>query len=514
VGIAYRVQLSANGGVPFPSQGQGTYYDWFLIRGPLPRGFSLNPLTGQISGTDTTPGAASYTFTVEVEDSYYETASASFTIDVVVLPAVATQGLPPAPAGTTYSVQLQANNGVPPYSWSLAPGSTLPAWLQLSSSGQLSGKPGDSDVGTTSFAVKVTDSLGGTAAQTLSVKVTAAGLQVTTPTSLPAATVGQHYDEPLSATGGYPPYDWYVVSSLLPNWLQLTYSNGYALTGTPPQSDAGQSYTFELEVQDSTGAPSAITKTFALSVTAPGLSITTASLPKATESQFYSYDLAATGGNGSYTWSVQGGQSLPGWLSLSPGGVLSGTPPASVAGTTATVPVEVQDSETSPQQATATLSLAVLGAPPTITTTSPLTDGTAAEPYSFRFQASGGTAPLSWCLYSIETLTCLSPSTSLGGLTLSANGTLSGTILSTTGGHTLTLHVMVTDADGNEAHGVFYLPVLDGLAVSAGSHPSRRPRALLLPGPSPPSPIRLVPSPPRTFPPRSIGGTVRARPAT
>ena len=56
----------------------------------------------------------------------------------------------------------------------------------------------------------------------------------------------------------------------------------------------------------------------------------------------------------------------------------------------------------------------------------------------------------------------------MGGLTLSANGTLSGTILSTAGGHTLTLHVMVTDADGNEAHGVFYLPVLDGLAVSAG----------------------------------------------
>ena len=55
------------------------------------------------------------------------------------------------------------------------------------------------------------------------------------------------------------------------------------------------------------------------------LAITTASLPGATVGEALSVTLAATGGNGGYTWS-EGAQALPAFLSLSAGGVLSGTP--------------------------------------------------------------------------------------------------------------------------------------------------------------------------------------------
>ncbi|MGD8287374.1 MAG: putative Ig domain-containing protein, partial [Gemmatimonadota bacterium] len=58
----------------------------------------------------------------------------------------------------------------------------------------------------------------------------------------------------------------------------------------------------------------------------PNLSITTASLPEGTQGTAYSQALAATGGDGSYTWSVTAG-SLPSGLSLAAGtGAISGTP--------------------------------------------------------------------------------------------------------------------------------------------------------------------------------------------
>ena len=56
----------------------------------------------------------------------------------------------------------------------------------------------------------------------------------------------------------------------------------------------------------------------------PALSITTASLPNGTVGVAYSQTLAATGGTGSYTWSVSAG--LPAGLTLSQAGLLSGTP--------------------------------------------------------------------------------------------------------------------------------------------------------------------------------------------
>lgn len=57
--------------------------------------------------------------------------------------------------GTAYSQQFAATGGTPPYQWSLATGSTLPAGLTLSSSGLLSGTP--TSTGAT-FSVTVTDS--------------------------------------------------------------------------------------------------------------------------------------------------------------------------------------------------------------------------------------------------------------------------------------------------------------------------------------------------------------------
>ena len=68
--------------------------------------------------------------------------------------------LPAALVGVSYSSTLQAVGGKAPLTWSLAPGSALPAGLTLSSGGVISGTPSAS--GSFSFTVKVTDATSGT----------------------------------------------------------------------------------------------------------------------------------------------------------------------------------------------------------------------------------------------------------------------------------------------------------------------------------------------------------------
>ncbi|MDO8578824.1 MAG: DUF4382 domain-containing protein [Dehalococcoidales bacterium] len=58
------------------------------------------------------------------------------------------------------------------------------------------------------------------------------------------------------------------------------------------------------------------------------LKITTTGLPNGTVNTTYNAALAATGGTGTYTWSLQGGV-MPAGLSLSAAGVISGTPTSS-----------------------------------------------------------------------------------------------------------------------------------------------------------------------------------------
>ena len=70
----------------------------------------------------------------------------------------------------------------------------------------------------------------------------------------------------------------------------------------------------------------ATTKAFTLTVAAPLVISTATALPAAVAGQTYSVTFAATGGVGPYTWTVATGSTLPAGLTLTAGGVLSGTP--------------------------------------------------------------------------------------------------------------------------------------------------------------------------------------------
>jgi Putative Ig domain len=158
VGVVYGpVNLSASGGVP--------PYTWSVGSGSLPSGLTLDP-NGTVSGTPSSPGAAS--FTVQVADSAKATADASESMKIA--PAL-TAGYLPACAGGNCLDEVgcllgscrpgefgYVNGGSPPYSFSVTAG-MLPPGTALSGLSLVGAFEGNG--GTYNFAVTVTDRNGG-----------------------------------------------------------------------------------------------------------------------------------------------------------------------------------------------------------------------------------------------------------------------------------------------------------------------------------------------------------------
>jgi parallel beta-helix repeat protein len=135
--------------------------------GGLPPGLTLNPTTGVLSGTPTTPGT--FDFTVVATDVSGATASVAATIVVnqvlVITPTTPSEGV----VGTSYSLQLSTTGGTAPVTFALPPGSTLPPGLALSPAGLISGIP--TADGTFPFTISATDNNGAVASLPLSILV-------------------------------------------------------------------------------------------------------------------------------------------------------------------------------------------------------------------------------------------------------------------------------------------------------------------------------------------------------
>jgi len=233
VNVAYNETLAASGGTP--------PYLWSMTAGAQPPGLSLSA-AGVLSNTPTTAGT--YNFTVTVTDSLGAMASAS--LQVVINPALGTTTTSPMPPGEVslgYAQTIAASGGTSPYSWAINAGMVAPPGLSLSSAGVLSGTPGAS--GTYTFSVTVTDSLNAGSSASFQVAI-APALAINT-TSLPPFQVNAPYSLTLSASGGWPPYNWSVTG--LPSTISL--ASGGQLTGTPT---ATGSYNLTECVADSLGA--------------------------------------------------------------------------------------------------------------------------------------------------------------------------------------------------------------------------------------------------------------------
>jgi hypothetical protein len=141
---------------------------------------------------------------------------------------------------------------------------------------------------------------------------------------VPNGTVTVAYSLALTGGGGSGPYAFMLTAGALP--AGLTLSSGGLLSGTPT---AGGAFNFTVTATDSSGAPGPYTgsRAYALNIASPTVSLSPATVPNGTRTVAYSATLAASGGTAPYTFAVTAGV-LPGGLSLSTGGVLSGTPTA------------------------------------------------------------------------------------------------------------------------------------------------------------------------------------------
>ena len=211
-----------------------------------------------------------------------------------------------------------------------------------------------------------------------------------TTTTLSAATVGIPYSQSLSASGATSPYTWTLSSGTLPDGLSL--SPPGVISGTPTNSSITS--TFTVQVSDSSTTPNTATRVLTIQVASTGsILITSTTLPDATVAIPYSGQLTATGGPGSYFWTLSSG-SLPVGLTLKgTTGLISGTPNS--AGIS-TFSVTVTDSANS--NVTASLNYILMTNVITMVTTSPLPTATEGVAFSQTFIATGGTTPYTWSI--------------------------------------------------------------------------------------------------------------------
>ncbi|WP_205910686.1 putative Ig domain-containing protein [Rhizobium sp. P44RR-XXIV] len=442
--------------------------------GALPTGLTLSS-TGVLTGTPTVPGT--FNFTVTATDS--STGSGPFSgtrAYTLVLTAH-----PPIANGVTATVvqnssanpiTLNITGGTP---LSVAVASAAAHGTATASGTSISYTPASGYAGADSFTYTATNLDGTSAPATASITVSAPTVSLG-PTSLSAGTAGTAYSQAMTASGGTAPYSYAITAGALP--AGLTLSPAGVLAGTPT---AAGNFNVTITARDSstgTGAPFSAARAYTLTINAPAITITPATLPSGSIAVAYSQALTATGGVGSYSYSLSAG-TLPTGLTLSAAGVLTGTP---TAGGTFNFTVLATDSLAFTGSKAYTVTV---GAPTIAITPTTLPAATVAAAYSQAITASGGTGSYSYAITS---------GALPAGLTLSPAGVLAGT--PTASGN---FNITITATDSSTGSGPFtgsraytlavsvQPPIANAVAATVAANSSNNPITLNITGGAPAS---------------------------
>ncbi len=229
--------------------------------------------------------------------------------------------------------------------------------------------------------------------------------------TLPDGVVGRVYTQQINIFGGFGAHTVSIANGSLPTGLTLDPNSGL-LSGTP-NSDGSSSFT--VQVADTLTPPAVATQVVTVRI-AKQLLITAPGGADGIVNVAYSLNLSSSGGTGNQTWAIASGV-LPLGLTMSPAGVISGTP-TNVNTTGNTLMLQVQDSGSPAQIASVTLTIRIASALAISTAPGPLPDAVIGVPYNFTFLSNGGISPTTWQLASGQLP---------AGLTLNSNGALNGT---------------------------------------------------------------------------------------
>jgi hypothetical protein len=367
----------------------------------------------------------------------------SDTVAIVVNSALAVNGTPPTSvqAGAKYQyIPSVSNPEGRPLSYDIT---STPGWATfVASSGELSGTPGDSDVGT-SAEIEIGVSDGTTRAIIGPFRITvnppATPPPVTPPTitGTPAATVtaGQPYSfKPLVTDPGSSTLSFTIVNR--PAWGIFSTATG-ALSGTPTTANEGTFASIRISVSD--GSASASLPDFSIQVQAPANNAPTISgtpAPTVVAGNQYSFTPAAADPDGdTLTFSIL---NAPSWATFSAStGQLSGSPPTADIGVFSNIIITASDGTlTASLPAFSIQVLASANNTPTISGIPP-TSVVAGSNYSFKPSATdpAGKA-LTFSIQAMPSWASFSASTgALSGTPTSANiGTFAGIVIAVSDG--------------------------------------------------------------------------------
>ncbi len=335
-----------------------------------------------------------------------------------------------------YNALLQAQGGIPPYTWTLISGS-LPPGVTLSEDGTVSGTP--TEKGVFSFSVKAKDTKNATGYGAFTISVDEPDPLELEFTGSKNATLNAPYSAVVGAKNGTAPYSFSLLAGSLPPGLTLG-SDG-TISGAPTAVGA---FAFSVLATDSNGVTGTGNFTITVDSTAP-LEISFSGPDTGTVGVPFSAVMSATGGTPPYTWEVLAG-GLPNGITLSSSGALTGTPASAGIFT-----VLIGTTDSNGVKGTSTVQITIdTEKAPEIQTESPLPDATPGKFYAVLLTATEGVLPYKWNLDlgSWPASLSLNPDT----------GALSGTpLLSELG--TYSFVARVTDANGAFALKTFELTV-------------------------------------------------------
>lgn len=459
-GIPYSYPIIVTGG--------NTPYTFSITSGALPTGISLNTSTGMLSGTTSAAiGGSSFAFLLRVQDAGGQTITKTYLGTVQNSNAssfnIITGTLPNPTAGAAYGASIGISGGAAPFSFAITNGA-LPSGLSLNTStGLISGTVGHSAQGSAYlFAVTASDSASLFSVVTYTGFVTSYTTALL-PAAMPAATPGQGYNVALTAVNGQAPYTYTITSGTLPSGLSLNTSTGI-IGGTVSEAEAGLTKAFSVKSRDTNGIEK--TENYSIFTNSFDITMLTTSLAVADEGSVYSNNstaMSASGGSAPYSYEFTG--TLPAGVGLTSSGVFFGTPSSGSgsfgAGTDYTVNVRARDSLGRPS-ALKVLTLNVAVTLPSVVAGS-LDNAVLGSTYSQTLTATGGRPPYTFAVTAGSLPT---------GITLSSNGTLSGSAAASATCPTNQFSVRVTDFLNNiSAATLKCITTVNGVSVSNTSFP-------------------------------------------